>query len=171
MRSSKKYELMKVSFFLHEHYYKVVIKITWKFHEILSISELRNRECDPIYDLFRNKNMSVWYDIYFDICAGCVQFVFLLNLYLTHHIVIWGYSTRFVAFHVFFIPPQTKCPSDCLSVWLPSVDIILSMHYRGNRCIDFSENVYTNYLSSEDVHLEFWYWLHNFLQLTTLYLL
>ena len=29
----------------------------------------------------------------------------------------------------------------------------------GNGCIDFSENLNTNYLSSEDVHLEFSFWL------------
>ena len=58
------------------------------------------------------------------------------------------------------------CPSVhlpvCLSDSIPSVYMILSTHVLGNGCIDFSENVNTNYLSSEDVHLEFSYWLDNF---------
>ena len=60
-------------------------------------------------------------------------------------------------------------PSVCLSVWLPSVYMILSTHVLGNGCIDFSENVNTNYLSSEDVHLEFSYWLDNFSSFCTLF--
>ena len=45
----------------------------------------------------------------------------------------------------------------------PSVDMILSTHVLRNGCMDFSENLYTYYLPSEDVHLEFSYWLDNFL--------
>ena len=56
--------------------------------------------------------------------------------------------------------------SVCLSVHLSlcplSVDMILSTHVLRDGCIDFSENVYTNYSLSEDVHLEFSYWLDKF---------
>ena len=44
-----------------------------------------------------------------------------------------------------------------LSVCPPSVDIILSMHVQRNKCMDFSENLYTHYSLAEDVHLEFSY--------------
>lgn len=54
------------------------------------------------------------------------------------------------------------CLSVCPSVCVPSVDMNLSMHVVGNGFIDFFENVYTNYLSSEDVHQEFLYWLDHF---------
>ena len=66
---------------------------------------------------------------------------------------------------LYLYPSQTKFGggyirftlSYCLSVWLPSVNMILSTHVLGNGSIDFSENLYTNYLSFEDVHLEFSY--------------
>ena len=45
----------------------------------------------------------------------------------------------------------------------PVVDMILSTHVLRNGCMVFSENLYTYYLPSEDVHLEFSYWLDNFL--------
>ena len=58
--------------------------------------------------------------------------------------------------------PPSICPSVHLSVWLLSVDMILSTHVLGNGCMEFSENLNTNYMSSEDVHLEFSCWLDNF---------
>ena len=60
--------------------------------------------------------------------------------------------------------------SVCLSVWLPSVDMILSTHVLGNGSIDFSENLYTNYLSFEDVHLEFSYSLIIFFHFKSFFL-
>ena len=56
--------------------------------------------------------------------------------------------------------PQTKlegilvssCPSVCLS---PSVNMILSTRVLRNGCMDFSENMYTYYLPSKDMHREF----------------
>ena len=67
---------------------------------------------------------------------------------------------------ILFSPCPSIYPSICLSVRLslcpPSVDMILSTHILRDGCIDFSENVYTYYSLSEDVHLEFSYWLDKF---------
>ena len=48
------------------------------------------------------------------------------------------------------------CLSVCLSVWLPSVDMILSRHVLRHMSMDFSENLYIYYSTSEDVRLEFY---------------
>ena len=53
---------------------------------------------------------------------------------------------------LYLYPSQTKFGggyirftlSYCLSVWLPSVNMILSTHVLGNGSIDFSENLYTS---------------------------
>ena len=76
---------------------------------------------------------------------------------VTENIFMYIYYNTFV--RRVFIPPANEVS---LSVWLPSVDMILSSLVLGNGCIDFSENLYTSYLSSEDVHLVFSYWLDNF---------
>ena len=57
------------------------------------------------------------------------------------------------------------CLSASLSVWLPSGDMILFTHALYRKCMGayfFFENLYTNYLLSEDVHLKFSYLLDNF---------
>ena len=56
-----------------------------------------------------------------------------------------------------------------LSVWFPSVDMILSMHVLRNMSIDFSEKLYIYYSTSEYVHLAFSYWLVNFSSFYRLY--
>ena len=49
------------------------------------------------------------------------------------------------------------CQSVCPSVCPPSVDMILSTHVLRNGCMDFSENLYTDYSTLQDVHLVFSY--------------
>ena len=61
------------------------------------------------------------------------------------------------------------CLSVCLSVWFPSVDMILSMHVLRNMSIDFSEKLYISNSTSENVHLAFSYWLVNFSSFYRLY--
>ena len=57
----------------------------------------------------------------------------------------------------------SHCPlSGCLSACPWSADTILSKHALGNRCIDYSESVYTHYSLIENEHLEFSYWLDNY---------
>ena len=124
-------------------------------------------------------------------CLGCESISrFLLHLTLNHWIHVlykftvsilfltcWRcYQFRIRQRLIVFLAPVNKvrgyivshcltCLSVCLSVWLPSVDMILSRHVLRNISMDFSENLYIYYSTSEDVHQEFSYWLVFFIKL------
>ena len=51
----------------------------------------------------------------------------------------------------------SRCPSVCLSICAPSVDMILSTHVLRHWCMDFSENLYIYNSLYENLHLEFSY--------------